>query len=510
MISKRTALKKKNQKPLNEKPMFNFFKTLRKSQGKKPFYITTTLPYVNSDPHVGFGMEIVRADIIARYKKLMGYEVFFNTGTDEHGIKILRKAEENKKQPQEYVDEYAAKFKNLMPVLGISSDINFIRTTDANHIAAAQEFWKVCEKKGDIYKKNYKVKYCVGCELEKTDSELVDGRCPIHPKLEIEIIEEENYFFRFSKYQKQLLDLYKKNSGFVIPEERLREIRSFVERGLEDFSISRLASKMSWGIPVPGDEKHVMYVWFDALVNYISAVGWPTDMTKFNKWWVSSGGVVQYCGKDNLRQQSAMWQAMLMSAGLTPSQNIIIDGFITSGGKKMSKSEGNVIDPIAVVNEYGAESFRYFVARELHPFEDSDFTMEKFKDAYNSHLANGLGNLVSRIMKMAETNLSGPVSLPKETTTTDFKNAMESFDIKKAADIAWERIGVLDEKIQKTEPFKLVKTDKAKAISIIKELVTELYSIASLLEPIMPETSKIIQELIRANKSPAAPIFLRR
>lgn len=501
--------------------MFSFFNKFFRTAGpahagkKKPFYITTTLPYVNSDPHVGFGMEIVRADIIARYKKLMGHEVLFNTGTDEHGIKIYRKAEETGKTPQAYVDEYAEKFRNLMPALGISDDVNFIRTTDAHHMDAAQEFWKLCDKNGDIYKKNYKVKYCVGCELEKTESELVDGRCPIHPKLELEIIEEENYFFRFSKYQKPLLDLYKKNERLVVPSERLREIRAFVERGLEDFSISRLASKMPWGIPVPGDEKQVMYVWFDALVNYISAIGWPNDLAKFQKWWVESGGVVQYCGKDNLRQQSAMWQAMLMSANaqtgnLNPSQTIVIDGFITSGGRKMSKSEGNVIDPIAVVNEYGAEPFRYFVARELHPFEDSDFTMEKFKDAYNSHLANGLGNLVSRIMKMAETNLEGPVSVGKNTLPTDFTKALDQFDIKKAADIVWEKIGALDTRIQKTEPFKLVKTDKAAAVKIITELATELYSVGCMLAPILPETSKTIKELVNANKTPAIPIFLRK
>jgi methionyl-tRNA synthetase len=350
----------------------------------------------------------------------------------------------------------------------------------------------------------------VGCELEKTESELVDGRCPIHPKTELEIIEEENYFFRFSKYQKPLLDLYKKNSKLVVPESRMGEIRSFVERGLEDFSISRLASKMPWGIPVPGDEKQVMYVWFDALVNYISAVGWPGDMAKFQKWWVESGGVVQYCGKDNLRQQSAMWQAMLMSAGLTPSQTIVIDGFITSGGKKMSKSEGNVINPVAVVEEFGVEPFRYFVARELHPFEDGDFTMEKFKDAYNSHLANGLGNLVSRIMKMAEKNLPGPVSLPKADLPNEFKKALDQYDIKKAADSIWERVGALDARIQETEPFKLIKTDEQRAISIIKELVIELYAIGKMLAPIMPETSNTIKELVKANTAPSTPIFMRK
>jgi methionyl-tRNA synthetase len=359
---------------------------------------------VNADPHVGFAMEIIRADVIARYKKLLGYEVFFNTGTDEHGQKVYTKAIEAQKDPQGYVDEWAQKFKNLIPLLGISEDIHFIRTTDEHHKKPAQEFWRKCEKAGDIYKKNYKIKYCVGCELEKTESELENNKCTIHPHLELEIREEENYFFRWSKYQKPLLELYEKNPHLVTPDFRFNEIKAFVERGLEDFSISRLKSKMPWGIPVPGDSNHVMYVWFDALVNYISTLGWPDNKANFEKFWVN-GTPVQYAGKDNLRQQSAMWQAMLLSAGLPPTSTIVINGFINSGGQKMSKSLGNVISPYDVVNEYGTDALRYYVCRELSAFEDSDMTMEKFKESYNANLANGLGNLVSRIMKMAQDNI---------------------------------------------------------------------------------------------------------
>jgi len=487
--------------------------TKKPAQVHLPFYITTALPYVNSNPHIGHAMEIIRADVVARYYKLTGHEVFFNTGTDEHGVKVFRKAEEAGQDPQTYVDSYAEKFKKLLPALGISSDTHFIRTTDAYHMAAAQEFWRVCEKNGDIYKKNYKIKYCVGCELEKTESELVDGYCSFHPSLKIELIEEENYFFRFSKYQGQLLDLYKNSPNFVVPETRFGEIRAFVERGLEDFSISRLASKMSWGVPVPGDESQVMYVWFDALVNYISAIGWPQDSVAFKKWWVETGGVVQYCGKDNLRQQAAMWQAMLISAGLSPSRQIVINGFITSGGKKMSKSEGNVVDPIALVGEYGAEALRYYVVRELHPFEDSDFTLEKFKNSYNSHLANGLGNLTSRIMKMAETNLSGPVSCAgvyENYIPENLKKAFADFDLQTATNIIWEHISALDSTIQESEPFKLVKTDKEKAVEIIRDLVFRLYGIATMLHPIMPETALRIISLVENNKSPESPIFPRR
>ena len=301
----------------------------------KKFYITTTLPYVNAEPHLGFAMEIVQADIIARYHRFLGEDIIFNTGTDEHGIKIYRAALAEKKDPQNYVDEYAAKFDALKEALNLSYT-NFLRTSSPQHKKAAQEFWKRCLTNGDIYKKSYKIKYCVGCEMEKTESELENEKCPIHPNLEIEIIEEENYFFKFSKYQQQLSDLYAKNPEFVLPDYRLKEITEFVSSGLQDFSISRLKEKLPWGVEVPNDPDHVFYVWFDALVCYISTLGWPDDEKTFNEFWP----VVQMAGKDNLRQQAAMWQAMLMSAGLSNSKQIIIHGFITNTGQKMSKSMG--------------------------------------------------------------------------------------------------------------------------------------------------------------------------
>lgn len=256
-------------------------------------YITTTLPYVNSKPHIGFAMEIVRADVVARYKKLQGYNMFFNTGTDEHGVKIFDNAEKEGVPVQEYVDGYAENFKDLKNVLGLLPEINFIRTTDDNHIKAAQEFWKRCNDNGYIYKKTYQGKYCSGCELEKTDSELVDGKCEVHPDREIELINEENYFFKFSAFEQKLKDLYESTPDFVVPDFRFNEIKSFVDRGLQDFSISRLKEKMPWGIEVPGDDKHVMYVWFDALVNYISTLGWPEEKGNFEDFWVN-GNPIQY------------------------------------------------------------------------------------------------------------------------------------------------------------------------------------------------------------------------
>ncbi len=473
----------------------------------KTFYITTTLPYVNAEPHVGFATELIRADVIARYKKFLGYEVFFNTGTDEHGQKLFEGAQKEGKDIQAYVDNYSEKFRSLKELLLISEDIHFTRTTDPKHVKAAQVFWELCNKAGYIYKKNYQAKYCVGCELEKTDSELVNGRCPLHPDREIQLVDEENYFFAFSKFEDKLKQLYTTNPNLVIPESRFGEIKSFVKHGLKDFSISRVKNKMSWGVDVPGDDKHVMYVWFDALVSYISTLGWPDNKDDFQKFWVL-GTPVQYCGKDNLRQQSAMWQAMLMAAGLPNSDKIIIDGFITGdSGVKMSKSLGNTVNPFDLVKEYGGDALRYFAVRELNPFEDSPFTMSRFKDAYNANLANGLGNLVSRVMKMAEMNLSMPIDETDEIFPEDFKSTIEKFEINKAADFVWAEIGRLDLMIQEKEPFKLIKTDKKGGENIIIELLARLYGIAVMLNPIMPETSEKIKKLIKTNKSPIDPSF---
>lgn len=470
----------------------------------KPFYITTTLPYVNAEPHIGFAMEIVRADAVARFKKAQGFDVFFNTGTDEHGMKIWQKAKEEGKDPQIYVDEWAEKFKRLKSILNLSEDLNFIRTTDKNHEESAKAFWKICKERGFIYIKNYKIKYCVGCELEKTESELEEGKCPIHPKLKIEEIEEENYFFKFSAFEKKLLDFYAKNPNFIVPDFRFNELKAFVERGLQDFSISRLKSKMPWGIEVPDDNEHVMYVWFDALVNYISAIGWPNDMEKFNKWAVETGGMVQYCGKDNLRQQGAMWQAMLMAVGLPNSKTVIVDGFITGeGGIKMSKSLGNTVSPFEIVSEYGTDALRYFLLRELNSFEDSPFTKEKFKESYNANLVNGLGNLVSRVMKMAEDYLDKKESVQHSiASAVDFGNSMLVYNIQDAMNSIWSHISKIDQSIQSNQPFKVIKDDKEKGLNMIKDLVEEVYLIGKKLESFLPETALKIQKAVLENKKP--------
>jgi methionyl-tRNA synthetase len=466
---------------------------------KKKFYITTTLPYVNADPHIGFALEIIQADVIARYYRNNGYEVFFNTGVDEHGLKIFRKAQESNLDPQKYCDIYAEKFDSLRQALNLTYN-SFVRTTNPHHIEATQNFWNLCDKNGDIYKKNYEIKYCVGCELEKTESELVNGRCPIHPNQEIEIIEEENYFFKYSKYQKILLDFYEKNKKFVVPESRLNEIKEFTKRGLEDFSISRLKEKMPWGVPVPNDAKHVMYVWFDALVNYVSALGWPENLKKFKDFWPG----LQLAGKDNLRQQSSMWQAMLLSAGLPNSKQIFIHGFITANGQKMSKSLGNVIDPFELVNKYGADAVRYYLLREIPSTEDGDFTIEKFEQRYNSDLASGIGNLVARVFGVTG-NLE--IKITKATNKTNekikeakdnYKLAIKDFKFNEALSAVWELISYCDKYINDEKLWEYPKGTRKP--EVINDLFFAISEISNLLLPFLPETSEKIQRAIKNGK----------
>jgi methionyl-tRNA synthetase len=467
----------------------------------KPFYITTTLPYVNSDPHIGFAMEIVQADIIARYQRLIGADVFFTTGTDEHGQKIYQKAKESGQEVQPYVDHYAGEFKRLKDALGLSYDA-FIRTTDEHHAHAAQKLWTLCKAKGDIYKKKYKGLYCVGDEAFIKEGDLVDGRCPNHPNQDPVEIEEENYFFRLSNYQDRLLK-YLSQKDVIVPDWRRDEAVAFVSKGLEDFSISRETSRMNWGIPVPGDETQVMYVWFDALTNYISTLGWPDDAQgNYKKFW-EEGTTLQLAGKDQVRFQSIMWQAMLMSAGLPATGRVLYHGFITSGGQKMSKSLGNVINPLDVVAEYGIDAFRYIIARHIHGFDDADVTPERMAEWYNAGLVNGLGNIVARIMKLAEDNLEAPIARPEAAEfPVHYTEALERYDINAAAEYIWKRIAELDAAINETAPFKVVKTDLEKGRALIREQVTELYLIARLLNPILPGANATIKKAILENKKP--------
>lgn len=468
----------------------------------KPFYITTTLPYVNGLPHLGYALEAVQADVLARMARARGDEVVFNIGTDEHGQKIFRRAAEEGITPQEFCDRMSEHFRALKDTLDVSYT-HFIRTTDARHVFAAQEFWRRCERSGDIYKKQYQTKYCVGCEMEKTDSDLDHGKCPDHPTLDIEIVEEENYFFRFSKYQDALLRLYGERPDFVVPANRLAEIRNFVEKGLQDFSISRLASKMSWGIPVPGDEEHVMYVWFDALVNYISTLGWPEDDATFGKFWPG----LQIAGKDNLRQQSAMWQAMLLSAGLEPSRQILIHGHIMVGGQKMSKSQGNVISPDELREKFGTDGTRYLLLSSGNLENDPDITMERLTEKYNADLANGLGNLVSRVLKLAEKLDRQGARSEERGTPEELTQLIDGYRFADAMEWVMALVREANRHIDDEKPWELVKTDTERFEGVMRTLLDRLALLSVALTPLLPRTSEKIARAIEEGTT--EPLFQR-
>lgn len=466
-------------------------------------YLTTTLPYVNADPHVGHALEFVQADALARAWRLKGHEVFFNTGTDEHGQKILEAAGKSGQEVQAYVDHYSDEFKKLGAALNLSYDA-FIRTTSPAHYAAAQEMWRRCNAAGDIYKKQYTGLYCVGCEAYKTEKDLENGHCAIHTNLELQEIAEENYFFRFSKYQDVLLK-YLSQEGVIVPDWHRKEAINFVEQGLEDFSISREKARLSWGIPVPDDESQVMYVWFDALTNYISTLEWPSEGGNFEKFW-KDGAVLQLAGKDQVRFQSLMWQAMLMSAGVRNTDQVFYHGFITSGGQKMSKSLGNVISPYELVQKYGTDATRYFFLRHVHPFDDSDMTWERLDEWYTANLVNGLGNLVARVMKLAEAHLPAPVSLDDEDTSMEdaFTERVDAYRFHDAMDLIFEHVGKGDEYMTSEEPYKKVKDEATKdeALLAIDRLVRHLAKVATHLAPMMPATSAAILGAVRENKKP--------
>lgn len=460
---------------------------------REPFYITTTLPYVNAEPHIGFAGEIVIADVCARAAAARGAEVVFNTGTDEHGVKIWHKAQEAGVDAQAYVDDYAKKFDELRKLLNLSYT-NFLRTTTARHKAAAQEMWRRVDAKGYIYKKKYSVKYCIGCEMEKTDSELDHGECPLHPGKPLETIDEENYFFRFSAFGEKLLALYDRYPDFVVPQKRFNEIRAFVEGGLQDFSISRVKEKMPWGVSVPGDDAQVMYVWFDALTNYVSTLGWPDDTETFETFWGTPDAprAVQIAGKDNLRQQSAMWQAMLLAADLPASRQIFINGFISIDGRKMSKSLGNVIAPRAMVNRYGVDGTRYVLLTKGYFGEDSDVTWNKMDAAYNADLANGVGNLTARIITLA-----GQLSFtPNTTDVIDVAADVARMEMKGALEKIWARVNDANKYIEDTKPWELRKTDAAAYERVMRDLLQSLFAIGTALAPFLPDTAaKILRAM---------------
>ncbi len=471
----------------------------------KKFYISTSIVYTNAPPHIGFALESIQADVLARWNRALEKDVFFLTGTDEHGAKIAKKAKELNKNPQDFVNEISEKFKELTKVLNLSND-DFIRTTDKKrHWPVVENVWKKLEESGDIYKKKYKGFYCVGCEAFIKEKDLKDGKCLIHER-ELEVVEEENYFFRLSKYQDELKEKIEKDEYKIIPETRKNEVLGLIKQGLEDISFSRSKEKLEWGIPVPGDDSQVIYVWADALSNYISALGYNKDK-KFKKYWPAD---VHCIGKDILKFHALFWPAMLLSIGIDLPKKLFVHGFITVNGQKMSKSLGNVIDPFELVEKYGTDAVRYFLLREIHSTEDGDFTYEKFEGRYNSDLASGIGNLLARVRVMADntdpkSKIQNPniKSNPKsqkaiQETKKRYKKTLEEFKFNEALRAIWGLISFCDKYIEKEKPWE----KKENSPQVLGNLLVILDNIAKLLQPFLPETSeRIIKEVARDKKS---------
>ncbi len=495
------------------------------------FYITTPIFYANAELHLGHAYNLILSDIIARYHREIGDKTFFLSGADEHGDKIVRAAQKEGLGPQAFVNKNVATFQDLMGKLNISNNF-FIRTGDKDaHWPGAVKLWRALEEAGDIYKGTYEGLYCVGCEAFVTEKELVDGKCAHHDK-EPEHISEENYFFKLSKYIPELKRLLGSGEFKITPQSKVNEMLALLSAGekgdaLGDVSISRPERSIPWGIPVPGDSTQLMYVWCDALSNYISALGYGRDDdANFKTFWPADVHVI---GKDIVRFHAILWPALLLSAKLPLPRELLVHGFVTSGGKKMSKSLGNVLSPHDFINEYGTESLRYYLAREVAPTEDWDLTHEKFKEAYNANLANGLGNLVSRTLKMSEQYFAGQVtghqqSAPPIRTHTAgltalgdlaglnipylvlndilprYHNHMTSYEVNKAADVIWELVGHLDQFVTDYEPFKLVKTDKDATEKVLWSLMYGLREISKMITPMMPITAEKIKALIGATE----------
>lgn len=466
----------------------------------KNFYLTTTLPYVNAAPHIGHALEFFQADAIVRYKrkKLGADQVFFNVGTDEHGLKIFQKAQENNQTPKEYTDFFAAKWQEFCKLFNVSYD-NFYRTTDPAHYLAAQAFWKVCDAKGDIYKKKYEGLYCVGCEEFKTEKDLVDGKCPLHNTEPIKY-SEENYFFKLSNYRDQLLEIYEKNPDKLKPSFKYDELINFI-KNVEDISISRLKENLPWGVPVPGDESQVMYVWFDALTNYTNAVGYSTDDEKFNKWWP----VTQLFGPDNLRFQCIIWQGMLLSAGLQPSHDFLCHGTVLGpDGRKMSKTIGNVVSPFDQLEKFGYEAVRFYMLSEIPTFGDAAYLESELKSSFNAKLADNFGNLLNRAIHLSnkkEVEINNVKAVEAEfkkfvdEKVSATEASFERYDIKVAADEINSLADYGNKYIQENAPWQEKDLEKVKIV--LNNLSYLLSSVIELYEPLIPESSETARKALQ-------------
>jgi methionyl-tRNA synthetase len=470
----------------------------------RPFYVSTPIYYVNDRPHIGHAYSTVAADVVSRYARLRGRPAYFLTGLDEHGLKIERRAKEEGLAPQDFVDRMAAPFRSAWEELSCAHD-GFIRTTSVQHRENVQALWKLMQDRGDIYLDDYEDWYCVGCESFKTEKELLEGNlCPIH-QTPVERIKERSYFFRLSNYTQPLLDYYEAHPDFVQPEARFNEVKSFVKEGLRDLSISRTSFR--WGVPVPGNPEHVVYVWLDALMNYVSALGGPAEEGEaplYDEFWRSSGTIIHIVGKDILRFHTIYWPAFLMSAGIRLPTQIWAHGWLTVNGEKMSKSLGNFLPPGPLVEAFGADVLRYYLMREVGFGQDGDFSHRNLLNRYNGELANGLGNLMNRIVaSIVKNNLDGCVpkvdfdaledidhQLIEKATAASQQAAkhIEALAFHRALDTIWELVSAANKYVDSTEPWKLAKQDdKTRLEQVCYTVLETLRWLSVMLFPVMPE-----------------------
>ena len=477
----------------------------------KNLYITTAIPYVNGVPHIGHALDYTLADIWSRYQRQNGKTVRFQVGTDEHGNKIAAKAAENNMDPQSYVDSMYGNFQQLISALNVEYT-DFIRTTDGHHKGAVQYIWQQLEPY--IYKGSYEGWYCQGCENFVTDKEAADnnGICPDHQK-PYERLSEENYYFKASAFSEKIREAIETNKLRIVPEFRKREFLDLMKDGLKDVSISRPRKNLSWGVSVPGDDSQVMYVWLDALSNYITVLGYP-DHDEWKEYWPAD---VQVVGKDILRFHAGIWPAMLLGLDLPLPKVLLVHGFVNVGGAKMSKSLGNGVSPMDVIQSYGADAFRYYFSRHIPTQEDGDFTWEKFETAYNSELGNDLGNLVQRVAAMItryQSGVTGDAS-QAEHDMGPYRNAMKDFEFNRALDEVWTTVRALNQYLENVKPWEIAKnrendTEASEHLAeVLSYSASTLIQVADLLTPFMPGTAEAIHKIFDSGVIPAElpPLF---
>ena len=476
---------------------------------KRKIYVTTSIPYVNAAPHVGFALELVQADAIARFARLCGDEVWLQTGTDENALKNVLVAVEQNLTTQELVDRNSWRYRELLTALNISAD-GFLRTTEDRHRRGVHALWRSL-RAGDIYRRIYRGLYCTGCEDFYLEKDLTDGCCPEHVTRPIEVA-EDNYFFRLSAYQGQIEELLTSGRLEVVPETRRNEVLSFVRRGLADISVSRPATRTGgWGIDVPGDDSHVVYVWIDALVNYVSAPGFGNG-DAWRCWWNDDVQKVHVIGKNVWKFHAVYWPALLLSAGLPLPDKVIVHGFVTAEGKKIGKSLGNAVDPFACVETFGVDAVRYYLLRGIPPFDDGDFSLARLRQLYNTDLANGLGNLSCRLLALCDrAKFEGLKTPDAPHAPADYLTALGRCEFDKAASALWRIVNDLNRQIETARPWELLKSDDLGELAEhLRRWLTELHRLAYWLAPLLPGTSeRILKSLSQSPLRAADPLFPR-